>query len=442
MRGVKLSTTVVGALLASIVLVLTAPSAFADGKLTPSLRTSSLGAFDGVPYVQYEGSFVGKTSTGNYRVPFQLSAPADARLSNRAILVEPPHFAIGTVLRDWWLGRPFLFERRFLHASVGYSTATFGDGETVTNRILDPEAKGIFIHGGRALPGEDGRTDDEIVADFARALRTDKVARRLLGPVERRYLSGASDSADTTDRIVAEGLADGIFGLAVSFTSDVVTDPQAAVADGTYSGKLIAVQSELEWFYARDDEDRGESPGGYRHFVVPGTPHVPDGLCPGQFSNETTPASWQTAARAHFQQGHRWVTANVPPPPSTRLATTAGDDAIARDSAGNALLVDIEGNRAPRLPYVELGEATFITGFLGTYQPQPPPTITDLGFSSHADYLAAFESAVDDQVEAGYMLDEDAQAMLGRAQLSPPATFTENYFDRYEQFRAGEHCAG
>jgi hypothetical protein len=134
------------------------------------------------------------------------------------------------------------------------------------------------------------------------------------------------------------------------------------------------------------------------------------------------------------------VTDNAAPPPSTRLATTSGDAAIARDAAGNAVLVDIAGDPAPRLPYVELGEATFITGFLGSYEPQPPPTIEDLGFSSHADYLAAFEDALDHQVDAGYMLDEDAQAMLRRAALSPPATFTDNDFARYEQFRSDEHC--
>src|SRR5829696_1914062 len=440
MRRVKLSTAVTGALLASTLLMLSTTPAFAEGKLERPRAIASLGTFAGVRYDQYDGFFTGRSSTGNYRVPYRLSAPADPALANRTVVVEPPHFATGTVLRDWWLGRPFLFERRFLHASVGYSTATFGDGETVSSRILDPEADGVFIHGGRALPGEDGRTDDGIVADFARALASDKVAQQLLGAVERRYLAGVSDSGDTTDRIVAAGVAEGIFDLAMSLTSDVFTDPQAAVADGTYSGKLIALQSEIEWSYARADEDRGESPDAYRHFVVPGTPHVPDGLCPGQFSNETTPASWLPAARAHFLQGHEWVTDGTAPPPSTRLATAAGDDQIARDGAGNALLVDITGDPAPRLPYVELGEATFITGFLGTYAPQPPPTIEDLGFSSHADYLAAFEDALDEQVEAGYMLDDDAQAILGRAALSPPATFTENYFDRYEPFRAGERC--
>src|SRR5829696_6980867 len=66
-----------------------------------------------------------------------------------------------------------------LHASVGYST-TF-------NRILDPTAQGVFINGG-VIVGN-GRTDDEIIVDFARALRTDSVARALIGPAARRYLA-------------------------------------------------------------------------------------------------------------------------------------------------------------------------------------------------------------------------------------------------------------
>ena len=45
-----------------------------------------------------------------------------------------------------------------------------------------------------------------------------------------------------------------------------------------------------------------------------------------------------------------------------RLATTSGGEEIARDAHGNAVVVDFVGDPAPRLPYVELGEATFITG--------------------------------------------------------------------------------
>jgi hypothetical protein len=103
-------------------------------------------------------------------------------------------------------------------------------------------------------------------------------------------------------------------------------------------------------------------------------------------------------------------------------------------------LVEITGASAPRLPFVELGEATFITGFLGTYEPQPPPPIEQLGFSSFPEYLAAFEEALDSQVQARYMLKQDANVMLQRTGLSPPATFTDNYFRRYDEFQCGTYC--
>jgi hypothetical protein len=159
--------------------------------------------------------------------------------------------------------------------------------------------------------------------------------------------------------------------------------------------------------------------------------------------NRTTPAGWQPALRAHFLQGHEWVTQGLAPPTSTRLKTTSGG-AIARDVKGNALLVDITGASAPRLPFVELGEARFIvpralTGLdqlLGTYAPQPPPTIEQLGFSSFNKYLAAFEKALKAQLQAGYMLEDDKEILLERANLSPPATFTQNYHARYHEFRS------
>src|SRR5215218_3659079 len=405
-------------------------TASAAGTLQPPSKTS-LGTFRGVEYFQYDGLFVGKTSTGTYSVPYRISAPAKLRSASRStVLVEPPHFAQGTFLRESYLGRPFLFNRGFVHASVGYST--------FANRILDPAAQGVFINGG-VVDGNGQHTDDEIIVDFARALRSDPAVAHI-GPAARRYLAGFSDSSDPVKRIVASGLAEDVFDLVVpiiTFNMDNPQDnPEASIEAGKYSGKVISVNSELEWHLGRALEDRGTSPGQYRYFIVPGTPHISDPLCDGSLGNRTTPAGWQPALRAHFLQGHEWVTQGVAPPTSTRLATTPGG-AIARDSNGNALLVDITGASAPRLPFAELGEGTFIVPIpgateppdvlLGTYAPQPPPNIEQLGFPSIDDYLAAFGKALNAQVQAGYMLEEDAKVLLNRANLSPPATFTLNY---------------
>ena len=426
-----------GASLGLLALPVFSSTAYAAGELQPVLKTSLLGTFRGVKYFQYDGLFVGETSTGKYSVPYRISAPANLRSARRStVLVEPPHFSQGTFLRESYLGRTFLFNRGFVHASVGYST--------FANRILDPTAHDVFIEGG--VVDDNGHTDDEIIVDFARVLRSDP-AVALIGPAARRYLAGFSDSSDPVKRIVASGLAEDVFDLVVPIITWDMDNPQdnpeASIEADKYSGKVISVNSELEWHVGRALEDRGTSPDHYRYFIVPGTPHISDPLCDGSLGNRTTPAGWQPALRAHFLQGHEWVTQGVAPPTSTRLATTSGG-AIARDVKGNALLVDTTGTSAPRLPFVELGEATFIvpralTGLdrlLGTYAPQPPPTIEDLSFPSFEDYLAAFEKALNAQKQAGYMLKEDAKVLLERANLSPPATFTQNYHDRYEVFRS------
>jgi len=134
-----------GAALGLLALPVFPSTASASGKLQPPLKPFPLGTFGGVKYVQYDGLFVGKTSTGNCGVPYRISEPANPRHAiRRTVLVEPPHFALGTYLREGWLGRPFLFGRGFVHASVGYSTTTSGP---FVYRILDPAAQGVIIDG-------------------------------------------------------------------------------------------------------------------------------------------------------------------------------------------------------------------------------------------------------------------------------------------------------
>ena len=138
--------------LIAVIAVFVCPAgALADGKLQQPRSVSDLGTFAGITYWAYSGFFVGETSTGNYRVPYEVAGPAQPVLGNGTVLVEPPHFAAGTVVRDQFLGRGFLFGGRFSYGAVGWSTATL-DGE-VTNRILDPSASGVFIDGGAPLPG-------------------------------------------------------------------------------------------------------------------------------------------------------------------------------------------------------------------------------------------------------------------------------------------------
>jgi hypothetical protein len=365
------------------------------------------GSFDGVDYVQYDGVFAGHTSTGAFRVPYRMTAPVNPGDGNGAVVVEPPHFATGLGTLEFQLGREFLLGRRFTHAGVGYSTTSFGPG--LDKRILDPSVPGTYIEGGFA--DGTGRTDDEIVADFARALATDADAQAMVGEVRDIYLTGYSDAASVPLRLVASGQADGVFELALPFTVESPVDPQAALGEGKFDGKLLIVNSASE--DSANLVDSGAHPDQYRFYAVAGTPHVSDPLVP-LFSNQTTPASWIPALRAHFLQAHRWVRNRVAPPPSSGV-----DD-------------------GPRLPFVELGEAVFHPGFLGSYD--NVKTTIQLGFATHRAYAKAFNAAVDAYARAGSILPDEASEMMRRASLCPPLTYTETYRDHYARFVAIAPC--
>lgn len=425
----------IGAVLASLALTAVAflaPSPAAAAGQLGQPRATPTGTFGGIAFVQYDGLFEGQTSTGAFRVPYRITAPADPVRGNRTVLVEPPHPIAGIGMLERELGRSFLFSRGFAHAAIGWSTTRYGkDGNL---RIVDPTAPGVFIDGG--FHDTNGRTDDEIIAEFARALADDAIARRLLGSVERRYVAGFSDSSDPVLRLITSGRARGAFEFALPMLA-VGHDPQAAFAAGQFGGKLIVVNSEGEG-RSTSFVDRGTAPDQYRFYAVAGTPHIADPLVPF-VSSRTTPATYHPEVRAHFLQGHAWVRGGPRPPSSTRLKI-AGDGSLARDANGNAISVDASGQPVPRLPIVELGEAHFIAGFIGSYD--AVNTIAALGFASHAAYLRAFEARLADYAKAGSILKEDADEMRRRAALCPPKTFTETYRDHYAAFVAITPCGG
>ena len=358
-------------------------------------------------------------------MPYRITAPADPDRGNRTVLVEPPHIAVGLGALDFGLGRDFLLGLGSAHAGVGYSTTTGGEGFDL--RILDPTVPVCSSTAGSSDGG--GRTDDEIVVNFARALSEDGEARSMLGRVHRRYLTGFSDSSDPVVRLITSGRADGVFDLASPYTT--AGDRQTAITERRFRRKLVVVNSEYEGASA-ELVDRGVAPRQYRFYAVAGTPHIPDFLVP-YFSSMTTPASFQPELRAAFLQGHRWVMDDVAPLPSTHLLSSDGVTPD-QDANGNAISVDSRGRRVARLPFIELGEAPFLTGFLGSYD--QVKTIKQLGFKSTGQYLEAFGTKLADHVKAHQILKQDADALRSRAALCSPLTFTETYRDHYDAFVA------
>jgi hypothetical protein len=407
-------------------------SAAAEDQLLGPTATPA-GTFGGVPYIRYDGIFQGETSTGAFRVPYRITAPADPALGNRTVIVEPSHRVVGLGVLNLYLRPDLLFTRGFAHAGIGWSTASFGPG--ADKRILDPSVPDTFIEGGfEEVSG--GRTDHEIIVNFARSLAVDQEANSMLGRVARQYVTGLSDSSYPVMDLVTSGLAGSVFDLALPITTEW-EDPQPAVESGLFRGKLVIVNSEAD--ASGSLVDRGVVPNQYRFYAVAGTPHIPDLLEIPFFSSRSTPASFQPALRAHFVQADRWVRNGTPPPVSYHLRTTAGNE-IERDANGNAITVNTSGQPVPRLPFVELGEARFVTGFTGSYD--NVRSVADLGFGSHEAYLEAFKRKLAAYGAAGYIRPEDAAAMRNRARLCPPLTFTETYRDHYDNFVSIQPCSG
>jgi alpha/beta hydrolase family protein len=414
--------------------VLASPT-LANGTLGPP-AASPAGTYGGIQYTQYDGVFAGQTSTGTYRVPYRILTPTIPKKGNGAVLVEVPHANGGLGALDYALGRDFLLKRGFAHAGVGYSTADFTEsgGPPGNLRILDPSVPGVFINGGYTDPDVGGQTDEEIVVDFGRALTSDPVATSILR-LKWRYLTGFSDSSVPVLDIVNSGEAEGVFDLIAPHIA-FGADPQILIADRGYSGKVVILNSEWQVEPSVNLRDRGVAPDRYRFYQVAGAPHVSDFLDPPDFWSTTTPASYQPELRAHFIQGHLWVTEGKSPPPSTHLLTDGGG--LVRDANGNSIVVDGRGKRVPRLPFVELGEASYFgDDFIGSYD--QVKSFSQLGFTA-ATYLKAFDKKLNEYVKAMGILDEDARAMHCRAALDPSRTFTESYRDDYAAFVDAAAC--
>ena len=116
----------------------------------------------------------------------------------------------------------------------------------------------------------------------------------------------------------------------------------------------------------------------------------------------------------------RWVRDGIVPPSAPRLDVEAGPPvAIQRDAHGNAL----GGIRTPQVdvPIAVLsGEGqsgSVLCTLFGSTAPFDAPTLAAL-YPDHAAYVAAFNAATDQAVQAGFILPPDAELMKAEAAAS------------------------
>lgn len=398
--------------------------------------TERVGSFNGITFVRHKGKFRGKTISGDFAVPYEITTPENTAQGNRTIIFEPPHFSSGPIARDIYLGPGFLWNRGFSHASVGYSNFNL--------RILDPEPEPPFtfrINGKDVKvirPGESEPiiTDDNILRQFAFTLRETRLP--FLGTVERIYAIGFSDSGNTIYRVY-QPFGQKLFDISLACT---VTFPK----DKPYP-TLINGESPIMVFNTEADFDVRTVPNpsftNCRWYAVAGGPHIPDTrrtrmafpdpsppFSPAPPVAGTSPIDPALFIKALFVAGDAWVRQNTQPPPSIVLKVNPGG-LIARDAIGNAF----GGIRHPAL---ELKEATFIASIVrgkawelfGAYS-NPREKIDN--------YLTSFERITAELRKARFLLPADQLVLNQRAALHPPDTFTINYMlDRFNQTQADE----
>lgn len=390
--------------------------------IKPPTTSEKVGGYNDITYVRHQGQFVwenGVDRAQSFSVPYEITTPSDPTEGNRTFVFEPPHHTGGPVSRNAYLGPEFLFSQGFSHASVGYSN--------VRMRILNP--KPGFPMKIKNVPitmidfGQPGAvTDTNILSLFANALKQSS----FLGPVERIYGIGFSDSGNTLHQVYQQ-VGHRLFDLSFACTANYLAP--------------FPAQNPIIIFNTERDFDSRAIPDPqfpqYRWYAVAGAPHIPDAALTRPWFKDgttppiagTTPLDWSPFIRALFVAGDQWVRQGTQPPASVTLMVNS-QGLIARDVMCNAL----GGIRHPAL---ENGEATFINSVV---RPNLEPKFWEnfggygspkkkLTSSEFPQYLESFTTATEALVAARYLLPEDGELLIKGAEIQPPNTFTRNYMN-------------
>ena len=390
--------------------------------------TTELGTFRGVPYLRHRGRFVGATSLGGFRMPYDIIAPAKPSRGNGTVLMEPPHFAFGAVARDFVLGREFLFDRGYSYASVGFGLNGLN--------VLDPTSTDLILAGAPVPPGGGislgALVDEEILVQFTQALTTDPSLHNLLGRLERIYAYGVSQTSGVLLETLHGPMGQGLFDFALLHIAlwrppfqppgvyQHITGEYLPVGE---VGRVMFVESEGDQI-ASDSEQFRRAVGeeSYRVYEVAGAAHQPTAL---------NPLDHFAVVRALFVAGDLWVRLGVEPPPSTLIeeSTTGDPDPVVGFFTGIARDEELNALGGVRLPDLALGRAQYIAsdfsqgglpGLLGnsvdlTCEPRPGSSTGRPRFRNHGQYVSGVTSHALALRRAHFLLVEDAVALVQQA---------------------------
>jgi hypothetical protein len=396
------------------------------------------GRFGGVEHIHYTGRFVGTTALGAYRMAFEIVAPADPGRGNGTVLIEPPHFVLGSAGRDLFLGQAFVFGHGFSYATIGFGT--------VGLNILDSAATDLVLAGEPVGDlGPSPVTDFDILVQFVQALSSQPFALAALGVIEHKAGYGYSETSEVWQVVFHRPGGQGLLDFTL-LDRDAWRTPAEDLVDPAFLenlpqefmpltgvGKVIFVLSEADQLISSAAELRRSvvgadaDPSNYRLYEIAGASHF---AVPPPFN----PLGPDGVVRAMLLAGDQWVRAATPPPPSALLAQAPPgaidpvygfETGIARDTELNAL-------GGIRFPDLEVGRALFIAslldfeivpgfpGIVGGWSDLQCVPLADGSprFASHGDYVRRVVRQANALQRSGYLLQADAEALKQQAAIS------------------------
>jgi hypothetical protein len=430
---------------AAVVMVATAvgsPSRAAGRIDASTLVATPHGTFNGVQYTRYEAMFEGVSSNKRpYRVPCQILAPRHPSDGCALLLfdwlVRSTIFtAVGQEQADarYTMTDEFLFGLGLSYATVRCDPAAIGTSSPIedptrpwSDNLLDTSSEFIKSAG----------DEFDIVVDYVKALRTDPVARQLLGQINRRAAFGYSASGGRLRGLLRLQMGKGLFDFSLVGGSGVgyshpagndIGDNYAEKAPLAGAGLEVDFISETDVILLDGYKTRHAEPN-YRSYEFAGASHIRN-IDVAEFDlpdpQKANPAEWTPFIRALLVAGYNWCD-GTEPPPSIWLGAP-NDSTIVRDAKGNALVRFVGGESvdttAYRLPEVAVGENQYIPfdlsyddgTFLGFFRVLGGGHVdlTD-SFTNHADYVEQVAYHAWGLQARGYLLESDAEGIVLRA---------------------------
>ena len=419
----------------------------AAGRIDASTLTAlPHGSFGGIRYTQYEAMFAGVTSNGRpYRVPCQIVTPTNPKAGSRLLLFDwlvpstiPTAVAQEQADARYIMKDEFLFGTGLSYATVRCQLEAIGTRSPISDPSrpwsdgsLDTSSE-LIISGGDEF---------DIVVDYVKALRTDPAALQILGTIQRRAAFGYSAGGDRLRGLLRLQMGKGLFdfsvvgGTGVGYTHQGGNDikyTNAEKAPPAGAGLEMDIQTEADVILFDGHRTRHEEPN-FRVYQCAGAAHLRNidvvefGLPDPELAN---PANIAPFFRALFIAAGKWCDGIQPPP--TLWLGAPNDPLIARDANGNALVRYV--GRQPvndtgyRLPEVAVGQNQYIplapsyddgTFFPGTLRFLAGGYV-DLtaNFTDHGDYVDQITAHARALQDRGYLLVQDADAIILQAQQS------------------------